>query len=76
VLHGTGNNLYYSKGGHRVQLFGKPTFGVLFFESTEFSREAHDRAKSFALIIAGSTWNREILEQAGIGPVDLVLQGG
>src|SRR5262249_29082337 len=64
VLHGLGNDLTRVRSAHLVELSGKPSLGVIFCESTEFSREARERARAHELLIAGSTWNREILEQA------------
>jgi tetratricopeptide (TPR) repeat protein/glycosyltransferase involved in cell wall biosynthesis len=75
VLHALGNDMIGSASKHRTQLSGKPSLGVIFFESTEFSQRARERAESFELLIAGSTWNCEILEQMGFGPRALVLQG-
>jgi len=75
VLHALGNEMIGSALKHRARLSGKPSLGVIFFESTRFSRQARERAKSFELLITGSTWNCEILEQMGFGPRALVLQG-
>jgi glycosyltransferase involved in cell wall biosynthesis len=75
VLHALGNDMIGGALKRRVQLSGKPNLGVIFFESTEFSQQARERARSFELLIAGSTWNCEILEQMGLGPGALVLQG-
>jgi glycosyltransferase involved in cell wall biosynthesis len=63
-----------ASGAHGVYLFGTPSLGVTFFESTRFSVEGLERAKAYPLIIAGSTWNFNLLEHAGI-PSALVLQG-
>jgi glycosyltransferase involved in cell wall biosynthesis len=75
VLHAMGNDFGVSaSGAHGVYLFGTPSLGVTFFESTRFSVEGLERAKAYPLIIAGSTWNFNLLEHAGI-PSALVLQG-
>jgi len=75
VLRALGNEMIGSASKHRIRLSGRPSLGVIFFESTRFSQQARERAKSFELLIAGSTWNCETLEQMGFGPRALVLQG-
>jgi glycosyltransferase involved in cell wall biosynthesis len=74
VLHALGNSFTVSASGPDVRLAGKPSIGVTFFEFSDFSTERRERAKAFALIVAGSTWNRELLDAAGI-PSALAFQG-
>jgi glycosyltransferase involved in cell wall biosynthesis/tetratricopeptide (TPR) repeat protein len=73
VLHTLGNG--FGDGRSRVQLSGKPNVGLIVCESTEFPREARQRAKAYELMVAASNWNREILEHAGLGPTEVVFQG-
>jgi len=61
------------EGGKYV--FGRPTIGMVFSIDTAFDAAARERAKRFPLIVAGCRWNQQVLEDAGIGPVALVLQG-
>jgi glycosyltransferase involved in cell wall biosynthesis len=49
--------------------------GVIFFEDTGLDAAAIARARSFDLMIAGSTWNAEVLKALGVPNVRLVLQG-
>jgi glycosyltransferase involved in cell wall biosynthesis len=60
-------------GGKYV--FGSPTIGMIFSIDTAFDAAARERARRFPLIVAGCRWNQQVLEDAGIGPVALVLQG-
>jgi glycosyltransferase involved in cell wall biosynthesis len=61
------------EGGKYV--FGNPTIGMIFSIDTAFDAAARERARRFPLIVAGCRWNQQVLEDAGIGPVALVLQG-
>jgi glycosyltransferase involved in cell wall biosynthesis len=54
---------------------GQPTVGVPFFESAVISAENAAGAKRFDLIIAGSTWNAEVMARHGITHVRTCLQG-
>ena len=55
---------------------GRPNVGVPFFESAVIPPENIAAAKQFDLIIAGSSWNAEILAKHGVKqPVRLCLQG-
>nr|WP_274706756.1 glycosyltransferase family 4 protein [Allorhizobium sonneratiae] len=64
-----------SPGPKGIQLTGTPTLGVVFFELAQLSNEAKARAKSLPLIIAGSSWNENILRAHGITNVTTVIQG-
>ncbi len=56
-------------------LYGNPHVGVAFLEEATLSQDARLRAAAFALIIAGSTWNEDLLRANGIHGVTTVLQG-
>ncbi len=47
----------------------------MFFEDTAFDAAARERASAYDVIIAGSTWNLEMLKSFGVGHARLVLQG-
>ena len=75
LLEGLGNDLDAATGAHGKVLSGRPSIGVLFLDQATISAEARQRADRFALIVAGSSWNAEVLHRQGIGPVTTVLQG-
>ncbi len=54
---------------------GAPNIGVTFFESDEFTPAGIERARRFDLIIAGSTWNKDVLERHGLTRVAFCPQG-
>lgn len=58
-----------------VVLFGDPNIGVVFFHDADFTTDALDRARLLPVIVAGSTWNKQVLEARGLPDVRLVLQG-
>lgn len=49
--------------------------GVIFYEDTALDAAALGRARSYDLMIAGSTWNAELLKALGVPNVRMVLQG-
>lgn len=49
--------------------------GMVFFEDTSIDAVAVARAHAFDVIVAGSTWNAEILKAFGVTNVAMVLQG-
>ena len=55
--------------------FGKPDLGVIFFENTRFAAESLARARQYARVICGSSWNAAVLRGEGLDNVELVLQG-
>ena len=76
VLHSIGNDCALavrSAGG--VNLEGDRNIAVTFFENSNVTRDGVARAAYYDRIIAGSTWNREVLEAHGIRNVTTVLQG-
>jgi glycosyltransferase involved in cell wall biosynthesis len=48
--------------------------GVIFFESP-LSAEAIERARGYEVIVAGSSWNAEVLKAAGFDNVRTIMQG-
>ena len=75
LLSALGNNLKSPPGPHNAPLRGKPSLGVVFFESEDLGREASKTAADYACIVAGSHWNAEVLRANGISNVEIVLQG-
>ena len=73
VLHHLGNNLSLSETSASVQ--GQGNVGVVFLENPLIENEALARASKFDTVIAGSTWNGSVLRNAGLGNVQVVLQG-
>jgi len=71
VLQALGNNF----GGGEMNLVGKPTVAMIFFENTQLTPDAIARAKSYDLIVAGSTWNAEVLKSNGLNHVAAIFQG-
>lgn len=60
---------------HNVLLTGKPNIGVIFMETEKLAPDALERARAYDLIVAGSTWNEEVLRANGVEKVTTVLQG-
>lgn len=62
-------------------LFGSPSVKgssdvcFIFFENTEFSTAGIKRANSFACVLAGSQWNKDVLQDKGVKDVRLAHQG-
>jgi tetratricopeptide (TPR) repeat protein/glycosyltransferase involved in cell wall biosynthesis len=73
MLRALGNGLHISQAS--AQIDAPRNVGVVFFESTDLDRGAIDRARRFDRIIAGSTWNAEVLRAHGVDNVVTVLQG-
>ncbi|CAK0766775.1 Glycosyltransferase [uncultured Gammaproteobacteria bacterium] len=75
VLLALGNNLTGNPVAHNVRLRGASTIGVVFMEQTTLSATTRAEAAAMDLLVAGSTWNRQVLESAGLNNVVTVLQG-
>lgn len=75
VLRGLMNDLVPGAGSQGIHWTGQPNIGVAFIEDASITQQGKDRSKEYALIIAGSTWNRDILRGHGINNVVTVLQG-
>ncbi|MCT7968070.1 tetratricopeptide repeat protein [Laspinema sp. D1] len=73
VLHALGNN--FSSVATTKQLGGKQNIGLIFFEDTNFTPEKRKLAQEYLLIVAGSTWNAEVLKSQGITTVQALPQG-
>jgi len=73
VLHALGNAFMSSPISSRF--IGHKNIGVSFFEETGFDEQAIMRAKKFDRIVAGSSWNLEIMQKSGIDNGVFVSQG-
>jgi glycosyltransferase involved in cell wall biosynthesis len=73
VLHHLGNDLQISEVSRHFE--GEVNCGVVFFESAELSPEALRQAARFDRIVAGCTWNGDVLKARGLTNVEVVLQG-
>jgi glycosyltransferase involved in cell wall biosynthesis len=54
---------------------GRPDIGVVFFEHVDIPAANLARAASWPLIVAGSSWNAEVLSELGLGNVVFCPQG-
>lgn len=71
VLHEVHNGMIAAPGVAR----GRRNVAVAFLEDTALDESARTRAATYDLVIAGSTWNHDLLRAASIEHVRLVLQG-
>lgn len=74
-LSSLGNDLNSQPGPHRGQLGGAPSLGVVFFETEDLGKDASKTTARHHCIVAGSSWNAEVLRAHGIQRVETVLQG-
>ena len=72
VFHGFGNGL---NGANDLPLNGKRKVAVGFFEVAKLGDDLVDYLNQFDLVVAGSTWNKNILLRHGLSRVEMVLQG-
>lgn len=75
ILVALGNDFSTSRGPSDTLLQGKPAIGVVFFEAPNLPDAVIERARSFPLIVCGSTWNEKVLRAHGLTNVTTVLQG-
>jgi glycosyltransferase involved in cell wall biosynthesis len=73
VLRAYGNGFVGAQHGPR--LHGNKNVGVIFFEDTHFSDEAIRYARLHDAIVAGSSWNGDVLRAYGLTNVHTVIQG-
>uniref|UniRef100_A0ACD5GTC9 Uncharacterized protein n=1 Tax=Desertifilum tharense IPPAS B-1220 TaxID=1781255 RepID=A0ACD5GTC9_9CYAN len=73
VLHALGNQC--STSGEVLRFRGSQTLRYHLFEDTCWSAEAIAKAKAYDRIIAGSTWNAQVLRGYGLTNVCTALQG-
>ena len=75
LLAALGNDLQPQPGPHGGALKGRPSFGTIFFEREALGTRAREILAPHAAIIAGSSWNAEVLKAHGVPTVELALQG-
>jgi glycosyltransferase involved in cell wall biosynthesis len=73
VLRGLGGSFEPHPVSGRIQ--ARHNIGVVFFEDTVISQAALARAAQFDSIVAGSSWNAELLRGKGLTNVELIPQG-
>ena len=73
AIHALGNGLAGSIPFERIK--PKAQLAAVFFDDTAFDADARARASKLELIVTGSSWNTQVLQGSGIGPVACVLQG-
>ncbi|MEM7772491.1 MAG: glycosyltransferase, partial [Cyanobacteria bacterium P01_A01_bin.37] len=54
---------------------GTPNVGLIFFEDTALTAVDIEKAQDYDLIVAGSSWNADVLRSHGIHHVETVCQG-
>lgn len=74
LLEGLGNG-GVGAHGRRPVVYGRRTIGVVFFEDTRLTAEDVTHLANFDRLIAGSTWNADLLRAVGLTNVLTVLQG-
>ena len=75
VLVSYGNDLERYFAVHQIDLMGTPSIGVVFLEDAAIAPHNVDGANRLALMVAGSSWNADVLRAAGLRNVTVVLQG-
>ena len=75
LLLALSNDLRSQPGPHGGQLEGTPTLGVVFFETEDLGPDPRGMVARHHCVVAGSTWNGEVLRAHGIPRVEVVLQG-
>ncbi|MCB4406926.1 glycosyltransferase family 4 protein [Synechococcus sp. MU1642] len=72
IFHGFGNGL---NDANNLPLNGKKKVAIGFFEVANLDHDLVNYLDQFDLIVAGSTWNKNILLRHGLSRVVRVLQG-
>ena len=75
VLHQMNGSFVPVPAAHDVTLNGRPDIGVTFFETAHLGPDAVSRARALPAVIAGSSWNAQVLRAAGVENVTTILQG-
>ena len=75
VLQALHNGLAPISSAHGTYMQGSPDIGIAFLEQNPLSREASQQLQQYPMIVAGSTWNQQMLQAADAPRVELVLQG-
>ena len=75
VVHALANGLKTNSSFNQQMLISSCLTGVVFFEDTNLTLDAFQRANLYRLIITGSTWNQSVLEGNGCQNVTTIMQG-
>ena len=73
VVHALGNDAEWSLISNSIE--GDKNVGVIFFEHSNISEAGLNRLSKLDQVVAGSTWNAEVLIAAGAQNVVTVFQG-
>ena len=73
MLHSLGNSFMHSPISDQV--LGHTNIGFVFFENPKMDNQALARAKRYDKIIAGSSWNRNLMIDMGLANASFVSQG-
>ncbi len=73
MLHALGDQIDFPEMVRGLK--GRPNVGVVFFESATVPEENLARARDFALIVTGSSWNADVLREHGLTNVRNCPQG-
>ncbi|MEO2004920.1 MAG: hypothetical protein ABGY41_12565 [Candidatus Poribacteria bacterium] len=73
VLHAVGDNLERLRATEHVS--GTANIAMAFFEDSAIDAMGLKQAARYDVIVAGSTWNEEVLNRHGVPNVRKVLQG-
>jgi glycosyltransferase involved in cell wall biosynthesis len=73
VLHALGNDL--AGGPVSDVVHGDPDLALVFLEEAVLDSQAVARSRRFRRIVAGSSWNGEVLRAAGLDNVEVCIQG-
>ncbi|MEK9671019.1 MAG: glycosyltransferase family 4 protein [Rhodospirillaceae bacterium] len=73
VIHSLGNGM--AVGPISARFRGKPNVGFTFFEQTDLPPDIVQQCAYLDIMMAGSTWNAEVLRDLGFPKVGCVFQG-
>ena len=73
IFHGLGHG--FKKSPLIEHLQDNPAVGIVFFEDTDLDKEAIANAQTYDRLIAGSSWNAQLLTSTGLSHVETILQG-
>lgn len=73
VIHGFGNR--FTGTGRQPRVWGEANVGFIFFEETAFVEDDIAFGRSMDMILAGSTWNAQLLNLMGFASAKCVMQG-
>lgn len=76
VLHSQGNWFGWGVPDPETErVRGTANLAIIFLEDTLVNEHARTKSKTFDRILAGSTWNKQVLQRNGIANVEAFLQG-